>query len=280
MSASGRVSSGGEDDDDGDAGGRRRRRVVAVIPSRYGSTRFPGKSLHQIRGKSLVRRTYESTMRCPSLSAVIVATDDRRIFDHVVAFGGRAVMTSPDCLNGTERLAEVVEKEAALLAGVDTIVNVQGDEPCIAVDTVEAVVRALHTADARTPMSTAVTLIESAEDAASTSVVKAVLDVQNYCLYFSRAPIPGSKGGAFSRVGAPTYRHLGIYAYRKEFLATYVALPSTPLQLKEDLEQLKVLEHGYRVRAAVVSERGIGVDTPADVPVIEALIDAEESGRA
>lgn len=248
-------------------------KVAAIIPSRYGSTRFPGKSLVEIRGKSLVQRTYESTARCASLSVVIVATDDQRIYDHVVGFGGRAVMTSPECVNGTERLAEVVAKEAALLDGVETVLNVQGDEPLIEVGTLESVLDALHTADERTPMSTAVAVVDSEADARSTSVVKAVLDQSGYCLYFSRATLPGSKDGAYTPDSVPTYRHLGIYAYRKDFLARYVALPATPLMLKEDLEQLKVLEHGFRIRAAVVAEKGVGVDTPADVAVVERILD-------
>jgi 3-deoxy-manno-octulosonate cytidylyltransferase (CMP-KDO synthetase) len=229
------------------------RRAIAIIPARYASTRFPGKPLHLIDGKTLIQRTYERAAACSALEAVIVATDDKRIFDHVIEFGGEAVMTSTDCACGTDRLAEVVAGDQSRFSGI--IVNIQGDEPCISAETIEAVIEAIGDS----PMATAAAPLAE-EDRTVRSVVKCVTAADGRALYFSRSPLAGA------------YRHIGIYAFTTDFLLTYAKLAATPLQQAEDLEQLKVLEHGYEIRVAVVQETGIGVDVPEDVKRVEEWI--------
>lgn len=241
---------------------------IAIIPARYGSERFPGKPLVEIQGKSLIRRTYENTKRCRMLSRVLVATDDQRIYDHVVSFGGEAVMTSVDCPNGTERLLEVLQRLPEL-GEADFLINVQGDEPCLEPETLNALASAL--VDSDEPMATVITPLRSESDYLSPSIVKCVVDTKGDALYFSRAPIPGNKKGEWTP-DVPVYRHLGLYAYRSHFLPIYAALSPSPLQMTEDLEQLKALEHGYKIRTALVEEDGIGVDVPEDIQKVEAWL--------
>jgi 3-deoxy-manno-octulosonate cytidylyltransferase (CMP-KDO synthetase) len=242
-------------------------RIIGMIPARYGSTRFPGKPLALIAGKSLIQRTYENAKQCALLDDLIIATDDMRIFEHVSQFGGKAVMTSPDCPNGTERLAEAIRMHAA---DVDIVVNIQGDEPCMEREVIEKVVDLLDQ-DELAVMSTAVIKIQSEDDAYNRSVNKCVIDQNNNALYFSRSLIPGGHSGKW-RSDITYYKHLGIYCYRRDFLLHYAELAPTPLQQAEDLEQLKVLEHGFRIKAAVVESRSIGVDTPDDIKKIERMI--------
>lgn len=239
-------------------------KVLAVIPARFGSTRFPGKPLSLIQGKSLIQRTYENAKRCTLLDEVIIATDDQRIFDHATGFGATVVMTDPTHSNGTERIGEVVSK---LKSPPDIIVNIQGDEPCVAPEVIEALVNALifHP---EVPVSTVITPIESLENLSNPSVVKCVIAQNGRALYFSRQMIPGNK----LLQPNPTssyYSHIGLYAYRTPFLFTYLQLPSTPLQLAEDLEQLKILEHGYPIQTAIVKQHALGVDTPEDIQKVE-----------
>lgn len=240
--------------------------VVAIIPARFGSTRFPGKILADIKGKTLIQRTYENAMRCSLLEEILVATDDKRIFDHVVAFGGKAIMTPVDCPTGSDRLAYVVDK-LSFLQQAEMIVNIQGDEPCIDPDVTASIIKILQN-DATAVMSTAVVRIESEAEAANPSEPKCVLDLQGNVLYFSRNLIPGRLGHGFCP-DINYYKHLGIYAYRPDFLLKYRDLPMTPLQRAEDLEQLKVLEHGYRIKAAIVDSASIGVNHPEDIKKVE-----------
>ena len=226
---------------------------VGIIPTRYGSTRFPGKALAEISGKSLIQRTYENTKRCQPLDDVIVATDDQRIYDHVVQFGGKATMTSPECPTGSERVAEVAKN----LQDIEIIVNIQGDEPCLEPGVIESVIEVLMQ-DGDAIMSTAITQLRP-EETADRSVVKCVIDTQGYALYFSRAQVPG-------------YKHLGIYGFRRDFLIQYAELDPTPLQMTENLEQLKVLEHGYRIKTVIVESQSIGVDTLDDIKKVEQLL--------
>jgi 3-deoxy-manno-octulosonate cytidylyltransferase (CMP-KDO synthetase) len=240
--------------------------IIGIIPARYGSTRFPGKPLFYISGKTLLQRTYENAKRSSVLDDLIVATDDQRIFDHVQSFGGKVVMTSENCPTGTDRLAEVLEKYPNWTQAA-AIVNIQGDEPCLDPATVNEVARILIS-DPQADMSTAATPLLSEEDAQSSSIVKCVMDQFQNALYFSRALIPSNKKQNFnSKVSY--FRHLGIYAYRPHFLLKYQKLSATPLQIAEDLEQLKVLEHGYRIKVAIVDHVSIGVDTPEDVNKVE-----------
>ncbi len=242
-------------------------RIIGMIPARYGSTRFPGKPLALIKGKTLIQRTYENGSKCPLLDALYVATDDPRIFDHVISFGGKAVMTSPNCPTGTERLAEAIR---ANFSSVDIIINIQGDEPLLEPKVIENVVKILEE-DPVAVMSTAVVKIRSAEEALSRSVNKCVMDEKGNALYFSRGLIPHGHSGTW-QPDITYYKHLGIYGYRRDFLFHYAELSPTPLQQAEDLEQLKVLEHGFRIKVAIVESDSIGVDRPEDINKIEQLL--------
>lgn len=241
---------------------------IGIIPARYASSRFPGKPLAMILGKTLLQRTYENALRCSSLKYVVVATDDERIFSHVKDFGGNVMMTSVDCENGTERLAEVYRLNSSIRS--DIVINIQGDEPCVDPQTIDAVIAILR-GDPYASMSTAAVLLNSREDALNPAIVKCTIDVCQNALYFSRSLIPANKTGSYCSKTS-YYRHVGIYGYRSDFLLEYVRLPRTPLQTTEDLEQLKALEHGHRIKVAFVEEASIGVDTPEDIQKIEKLL--------
>ncbi len=241
--------------------------IIGMIPARFGSSRFPGKPLSLISGKSLIQRTYENSLKCRLLDQVIVATDDARIFNHVKEFGGRAVMTSACCKTGTERIAEAIHKN---FSKVEIVVNIQGDEPIIETQVIESVIKTLED-DPVAVMSTAVVPIRSKDEALDRSVNKCVMDVDGNALYFSRSLIPSGHAGSWDP-NINYYKHLGIYGYRRDFLFHYSELSPTPLQLAEDLEQLKVLEHGFRIKVSVVESRSIGVDTPDDIKKIERMI--------
>jgi 3-deoxy-manno-octulosonate cytidylyltransferase (CMP-KDO synthetase) len=247
--------------------------AIGVIPARFASTRFPGKPLALILGKSLIQRTYENAARCKDLEEVVVATDDLRILEHVLGFGGKAVMTSEGCLTGTDRLQEVVENFPQY-ARHEIVVNVQGDEPCLDPEVVASLVRKLRedpAAVCATPVFKALLSDETA------SFVKCVKDVHDNALYFSRAFIPGNKNQ-----GTPldVLCHMGIYAYRKSFLKTYASLLPGPLQLAECLEQLKILEYGYKIKVVVVESLslvGLDVNHPEDIEKIESYLCKQNS---
>jgi 3-deoxy-manno-octulosonate cytidylyltransferase (CMP-KDO synthetase) len=234
----------------------RSARVVAIIPSRYRSTRLPGKPLAMIAGKTMVEHVYRRAAAATRVDAVVVATDDERVAEVVSAFGGTAVMTRDDHATGTDRLAEV----SRALEG-DIVVNVQGDEPIMTAEAIDAVVTLLQS-NAADVMATLRRRVMDLSDLDNPSVVKLVADNAGYALYFTRSAIP------FVRPGLPApvfWRHLGLYAYRRAFLATLAALPSTPLEQAEGLEQLRALEHGYRISTAETQADTIGVDTPEDL---------------
>jgi 3-deoxy-manno-octulosonate cytidylyltransferase (CMP-KDO synthetase) len=239
--------------------------IIGIIPARYGSTRFPGKPLASILGKTLLQRTYENSLKARTLSDILVATDDERIFEHVLSFGGKVVMTSVNCLNGTDRIAEVLTSSPHYLQA-NAIVNIQGDEPCLDPNTIDLAVRALLE-DPQALMSTIATPLVNEEEAHQASIVKCVIDQKGNALYFSRALIPSNKTQTFK--SGMAFRHLGLYVYKPTFILDYQKLPSTPLQMEEDLEQLKVLEHGYRIKVAIVDHATIGVDNPEDIHKIE-----------
>ena len=243
--------------------------VVGIIPARYASTRFPGKPLVDLAGKPMIQHVYERACRATSLSAVLVATDDARIFDAVQAFGGKAVMTDAGHPTGTDRLAEV----AAGLAAVDIIVNIQGDEPLIMPETIDAVTAPLIV-DAGIPMSSVMSPLPDAARAGDANIVKVVVDLQGFALYFSRAPIPYPREGVTG--AGPWKKHVGLYAYRREFLLAFTRLAPTPLEQLEKLEQLRALEHGYRIRMVERANDGsIGVDTPEDLERARAILEAQ-----
>jgi len=243
----------------------RTARVVAVIPARFESTRLPGKALAAIGGRPMVEHVHRRATASRTVDAVVVATDDERIAAAVDAFGGTAVMTRADHPSGTDRIAEV----AAALEG-EVVVNVQGDEPLVAPEAIDAVV-ALVTAVDAPPMGTLRKRLDGTDDLENPAVVKVVVDDRGRALYFSRAPIPYVRDGQ----AAPTaWRHLGLYSYRRPFLLELAALSPTPLERAEGLEQLRVLEHGYYIGTAETTTEAIGVDTPEDLARVRRLVDA------
>ena len=228
---------------------------LAIIPARYASTRLPGKPLLARTGKCLIQHVVEAVGSAGRIERVVVATDDQRIAQAVAAFGCQAVMTSPDCQSGTDRLAQAADVLG--LADQDIVVNVQGDEPDIPPECVDGLVELLEASDA--PMATLATPLP-ADQAGNPNKVKVVLDRAGKALYFSRAKVPHDRDGT----GASYLLHLGIYAYRVGFLRLFAALPPTPAEEAEKLEQLRALEHGYRIAVKVVDYHGIGIDTPED----------------
>ncbi len=229
--------------------------TIAIIPARYASTRLPGKPLLDETGKTLIQHVVENAKQSASLDRIIVATDDDRIFKAVETFGGEAVMTGQSCRTGTDRLAEAAQK--LQLAPDDFIVNVQGDEPDIPPACIDELVNLITSSQA--PMATLATHLPN-DQAGDPNKVKVVLNGSSNALYFSRAKIPHPRDEE-----EVTYLlHLGIYAYRAEFLQQFTTLPSTPAEQVEKLEQLRALEHGYKIAVAVVEYEGGGIDTPED----------------
>lgn len=237
-------------------------KVLCVIPARFASTRLPGKPLALIAGKPMIQHVYERASMAKLPAAVIVATDSDQVAEVVQAFGGRAMMTSPDHPSGTDRLAEV----ALSYPDVDVIVNVQGDEPMIPPEVIDALAQAfvdnpeLDMATLRTPMGQ--------EDYANPNAVKVVTDMRGYAMYFSRSLLPYPRK---QPEGYQVYKHVGIYAYRRDFLLQYAALAPTPCELAEGLEQLRALENGFKIKVLTSSFQGIGIDTQADLDAANAL---------
>lgn len=230
--------------------------AIGVIPARYGSTRLPGKPLKDIAGKPMIQHVYEMAIQAEELSSVIVATDDRRIMEAVSLFGGQAVMTASGHPNGTSRVAEAVRRERC-----DIVVNIQGDEPFLSHEMVDQLVRLLAEDDGA-PSATLCRRI-TPERFGDASVVKTVFDRDGNALYFSRSLIPYPRCHQHHLV----FEHIGIYAYRSEFLQILAELPLTPLAETESLEQLKVLEHGYKMKVAegMVPYFGLSIDTEEDL---------------
>ena len=244
-------------------------KTIGVIPSRWGSTRFPGKSLALICGKPLVQWVVEACLRAESLDEVVVATDDERIRDALAGSGARVAMTRPDHPSGTDRVAE-----AAAASDDDIIVNIQGDEPLIAPELINSVAAKLKDdACARWQMSTACAPIRTAEELAASTVVKVVLDSLGGALYFSRFPIPFKRDGAPDLASGLYKRHIGIYGYRGAFLKEFVSQKPCALELSESLEQLRAMWMGARIGVVETDEIGVGVDRPEDIATVEALID-------
>lgn len=234
-------------------------KVVAILPARYGSTRFPGKPLVDIAGKPMIQHVYERTALTKSVDRVIVATDDERIRSAVESFGGEVEMTRDDHPSGTDRLAEVAGRIEA-----DLIVNVQGDEPLIDPTMIEAAVIPLLE-NPEIEMGTLMTRISEPEEYVNPNVVKVVTDRSGFALYFSRASIPHGRELQDEEVPGIAFKHIGLYVYRRNFLLKYPSLPETPLEQLEKLEQLRALEHGYRIRIVETDRQSIGVDVPEDV---------------
>ncbi|KAK8480154.1 hypothetical protein V6N13_121637 [Hibiscus sabdariffa] len=243
-----------------------RTRVVGIIPARYASSRFEGKPLVQILGKPMIQRTWERSKLATTLDHLVVATDDEKIAECCRGFGADVIMTSESCQNGTERCYEALEK---LDKKYDIVVNIQGDEPLIEPEIIDGIVKALQAAPDAV-FSTAVTPLKP-EDAFDPNRVKCVVDNHGYAIYFSRGLIPFNKSAKVNP-RFPYSLHLGIQSYDSKFLKIYPKLQPTPLQLEEDLEQLKVLENGYKMKVIKVEHEAHGVDTPEDVEKIESLM--------
>lgn len=241
-------------------------KVLCIIPARYASTRLPGKPLRDIAGKPMIVRVYERAIRAQRVHEVVVATDDERIRAAVEEHGGNAVMTRADHATGTDRLAEV----AAQRPDCDLIINVQGDEPLIDPAVIDALVAPFEH-DTALMMATAKTEITDAAEMENPNNVKVVADHTGNALYFSRARIPYARNA-----GAKVYKHIGIYAYRRDFLLAYAKMAQTELECSESLEQLRALENGYRIRVVETDAVFIGVDTEEDL----AAVNAEYQRRA
>ncbi len=247
--------------------------VIAIIPARYQSTRFPAKLLAPLDGKPLVQHTYERTAMAKRVDDVCVATDDARIVDALAPYGTRVVMTRGDHLSGTDRIAEVAADSPARI-----VVNVQGDEPLIDPHTIDEVVDALES-DADAAMATAARALVDPVAIKDPNVVKAVLDYAGRALYFSRAPIPYPRESAGEPTGGVRYwHHVGLYAYRREFLLEFAQMPPSPLERTEMLEQLRALENGFPIRVVETQYQSIGVDTPEDLERVRSLLETALHG--
>ena len=241
-------------------------KIACIIPSRYASTRLPGKPLVEIAGKPMIQRVYERAKLAECVDTVIVATDDVRIEEAVRSFGGEVVMTSNTHETGTDRLAEVAKR----FPDIDFIINVQGDEPLVDPKLIDALaIYFLETKDA--VMVTAAAPLDEA-DYENPDAVKVVLKQNGDALYFSRALIPYPRTAGFAHL-----KHMGIYGYSREFLLMYQQLPQTPLEKAESLEQLRALEHGYTIHVIEAEAASPGVDTPADVLRVTAIIEKGEN---
>jgi len=237
-------------------------KILAVIPARYESSRFPGKPLVDLHGKPMIQHVYERVQQVPSVGQVLVATDDERIIDAVQAFGGQACMTSPDHPTGTDRIVEVIQNQPC-----EWVLNVQGDEPTIAPDVLETLIqRAL--ADGSCPMATLVFRSDDPNTWRDPHVVKAILAQNQRALYFSRSPVPYVRDQVFHGC----WKHFGVYLYRRDFLLEFANWPSTPLEQQEQLEQLRVLENGYSILCVESPVDSIGVDVPEDLAHVAQLI--------
>jgi 3-deoxy-manno-octulosonate cytidylyltransferase (CMP-KDO synthetase) len=247
-------------------------KVAGLIPARYSSTRLPGKVLAPILGKSMIQRVYERALRADLLDVVLIGTDDERVAEAIRAFGGRVVMTSPDHASGTDRLAEMVQQPDSGVADADIVVNIQGDQPFMDPRMIEEAVRPMLE-DPGLPMATLKHRVTTPEDLEDPAVVKVVVDHQDNALYFSRSRIPNP----CKDVPHGVFEHVGLYVYRREFLIKLSKLEPTLLEQVESLEQLRVLEHGYRIRVLETHTTdhefgGFSVDTPEDLARAEALL--------
>ena len=240
-------------------------KVIVVIPARYGSTRLAGKPLISLAGKSMVERVYERAKLAARVNRVIVATDDERIVSAVEAFGGEARMTRSEHRTGTERVAEVAAREEG-----DVFVNVQGDEPLLDPNAIDAAVNSLLE-EPQASISTVATPIKTPGDIMDHNVVKVVLDFDGNAIYFSRAPIPWVRDTA-SKIQVRHLKHLGLYVFQREALLEYATLPQGELERIEQLEQLRWMENGWKIRVAEVEHDAISVDVAEDVARVEKLL--------
>jgi len=240
-------------------------KILGIIPARYASTRFPGKPLVVIDGKTMIQRVYERSLQSVSLAKVIVATDNEAINNHVSIFGGHVMMTNEHHRSGTERCQEVVEKLRLAGETYDYVINIQGDEPYIEPGQIDQVADCFS--NPGTQLATLIRKITMVEELTNPNVVKVVVDNKGTALFFSRSPIPYTRGSDPKEWLLATiyYKHIGIYGYLPSVLGKIVALPPSPLELAESLEQLRWLEHGYRIQTQITEYESIAIDTPTDL---------------
>jgi 3-deoxy-manno-octulosonate cytidylyltransferase (CMP-KDO synthetase) len=249
-------------------------KIICVIPSRYQSSRFPGKPLADLCGRPMIQHVYERALQAKGVSAAIVATDDSRIFAAVERFGGKAVMTSETLRSGTDRIAEALESAMPALAEDTVVVNIQGDQPLFEPVQIDEVAAPLL-ADASVPMSTLIYRIIRDEEVVHPNAVKVAVDQNGFALYFSRATIPFVRDQGKK---ADYFKHHGIYAYRRDFLRVFAALPDGVLENLESLEQLRALEYGYRIKVVETKYDSVEVDTPEELARVGRIIRGEEQG--
>jgi 3-deoxy-manno-octulosonate cytidylyltransferase (CMP-KDO synthetase) len=241
------------------------RKILGVIPARYASTRFPGKSLANIDSRTMLEHVYERASMARYLGPIVIATDDRRIYDAARSFGARVKMTRADHVSGTDRVAEV----ASAFEDVDLVVNVQGDEPLIDPDAIDAAILPLLEEPA-IPMGTLKKRIEDPREVSDPNVVKVVTDRFENAIYFSRSTIPSGTAS----MDCVHFKHIGLYIYRRSFLLKYSDLPAGPLERSERLEQLRALENGFKIRVVETDYESLGVDTPEDLARVQELMRA------
>lgn len=234
--------------------------IIGVIPARYASTRFPGKPLIDIGGKSMIQRVYEQCKKTSVLSDVIVATDDDRIAEHVLSFGGKVIMTADTHQSGTDRCAEVI---STYKGKCDAVINIQGDEPFIDPKQIELLASAFN--EESTQIVTLIKKIKSEEEVRNPNVVKAIANKNNQAIYFSRSPIPYRRNPG---VDITYFKHVGIYGYRKQVLAEITQLPMGKLEQAESLEQLRWVENGYSIVLKETDLETIAIDTPDDLDMV------------
>ncbi len=251
-------------------------KFIAVIPARYASQRFPGKPLAILGGKPVIQRVYEQAKK--SIADVYVATDDTRIFDAVIAFGGKAVMTSPNHKSGTDRIEEAMQKIGGCY---DVVINIQGDEPFVASSQIETLCRCFD--DKETQIATLGKPFLPNQDIKALdnpNSPKLVTDLRGYALYFSRSIIPYQRNVEHSEWlrGFTYLKHLGLYAYRREVLSEITKLPQSPLEIAESLEQLRWLQNGYRIKVGTTDTETVGIDTPEDLERAELFLKENFAG--
>ena len=238
-------------------------KIIGIIPARYASTRFPGKPLVDIQGKSMIQRVYEQCGKAAKLSSILIATDDQRIFDHVQSFGGKAWMTSPEHQSGTDRCAEIIQ--AGKAGEWDAVINIQGDEPYIHPEQIDMLCAVLE--DKNVSIATLVKKINDSSELFNHNNVKVVLNNKMDAIYFSRSPIPYNRNFPEQEwlKHSTYYKHIGIYGYKTKTLAEISGLAKTNLEITESLEQLRWIENGYQIKAAVTNLESVAIDTPDDL---------------
>lgn len=242
--------------------------ILGIIPARFNSTRFPGKPLVDIEGKSMVQRVYEQCAQSHKLSKVVIATDDERIFNHVIEFGGIPMMTSPRHQSGTDRCAEIINMDSS--NQWDIVINIQGDEPFIQPEQIDMLCSCFDNAE--TQIATLIKKITSSSELFNHNNPKVVINKNEDAIYFSRSPIPYNRNfPEHDWIKQNTYyKHIGIYGYRSTVLLEIAQLPKTNLEIAESLEQLRWVENGYRIKTALTSFESISIDTPDDLLKIKA----------